>query len=405
MSAINQADAGYLILRDLDSTHDRRVRILAIVSSVLVALIGTIVFIAFLLDGRWINAAIESPIMLTGMASLLLIRRGQVRTASLVMIFSLFVIFFVIALFGDIPTADIPRTTHLALIPIAFGSYIALKRESAWLRHGFSLLCLSAVALFASTTLVIDVGLILPETPHRIINWVISVWSMGILYVLLYIYVQDVSTMENYLHLANNRFVSLVSKMFPKPIAERLLSNQRTFAERHDHCTILFADIVGFTSITERMSPEDLITMLSEVFHRFDLAVEQSGLTKIKTIGDAYMVAAGVPTSDANHAIRMIQFAQHMLEVVREFKDIELRIGIASGELIAGVIGESRQVYDVWGDIVNLASRIESIGSPNQIQVSQETYELAKNSFDFIERPGLTIKGKAGIHSVYVLAG
>ena len=403
MSEYAEAGSEYMVLRDLDATHDRRIRLLAVVTSAILTLVGLCIFAAFAIGGRWINCVFECPTFLVGIAAAILIRRGQMRGAALLMIFSLFVFFCAIALFGDVPRPHIPRTTHLVLIPLAFAAHIGLKREAPWLRHGFSLLCLGAIVLFATTDLAVDVGLFLPDGPHAVVNWIISVAAISVLYVFLHIYMGDVSRMESYLHLANNRFVSLVSGMFPRVIAERLLANRQTFAERYVNCSVLFADIVGFTGMTERMAPEAMVTMLSEVFLRFDRCVEQYGLTKIKTIGDAYMVASGVPEPDPNHARHMIEFAMQMLDVVKDFPDIQLRIGIASGELVAGVIGQSRQVFDVWGDVVNLASRIESMGSPGQIQVSESTYALVKHVFGFTERSGLSIKGKSGTHNVYLL--
>jgi len=403
MNADTEDGSEYLVLRDLEATHERRVRLLLVVTSSALTLIGFCALLTFFIDGRWINGVFASPVFIVGAAGASLTRRGQIRIAALLMIFSLFVIFCAIALFGDVPTPGLPRTTQLSLIPLAYGSYIGLRRESAWVRHGFSLLCLSAVVFFSSTDFVIDVGLFLPRGPHTVVNWAFSLGAMGLLYLMLHIYMGDVARIEHYLHLANNRFVSLVSGMFPKIIAERLLADRQTFPRRHTNCSVLFADIVGFTGITERMEPEALIAILSEVFLRFDRCVEKNGLTKIKTIGDAYMVAAGVPEPDSDHAAKMIEFATQMLDIVKDFQDIELRIGIASGGLVAGVIGQSRQVYDVWGDVVNLASRIESLGAPNQIQVCETTYTLVKHIYNFIERSGISIKGKAGKHNVYLL--
>lgn len=403
MTTFDEAQSDYMVLRDLDATHDRRVRLLVIACSVALTLFGLGLFLVFLMDGRWINSVFESPIWLIGITGVLLTRQGKMRCAVLLMIFSLYAIFLAITLLGDVPRPGVPRVTHLCFIPLAFGSYIGLRKEAAWVRHGFLFLCLGAVALFSSTDYIVDVGLFLPDDLHTLVNRVISIASMGVLYLMLHIYIGDVSRMEHYLHLANNRFVSLVSGTFPKVIAERLLTNQQTFAERHTNCSVLFADIVGFTTLTERLNPEALIAMLSEVFSRFDDCVERNGLTKIKTIGDAYMVAAGVPETDPDHAKKMIAFAMHMLRVVKDFPEIDLRIGIASGELVAGVIGKSRQVYDVWGDMVNLAARIESIGSSGHIQVSEATYALARDAYRFTERAGLSIKGKTGKHNVYVV--
>ncbi len=403
MSTIDEAGSGYMVLRDLEATHDLRVRILLIGCSAALTILGLVVFFAFLIGGRWINCLFGSPIWIVGLVGGYFVRQGQMRAAALVLIFSLYAIFFAIALLGDGPTAEVPRVTHLCMIPLAFGSYIGLKREHEWLRNGFFMLCLGTVVLFANTNYALDVGLFLPEQLHKFVDLVISLGAMAVLFFMQLVYISDVSRMENYLHRTNNQFVSLVSGMFPKVIAERLLAEKKTFAERYANCTVLFADIVGFTGITERLEPEKLVGILNDVFLRFDHCVEQNGLTKIKTIGDAYMVAAGVPEPDAQHAKKMMTFATQMLEVVKDFQDIDLRIGIASGELVAGVIGQTRQVYDVWGDVVNLASRIESLGAAGQIQVSETTYALVRNDFHFTERSGLTIKGKAGKHNVYVL--
>lgn len=192
-------------------------------------------------------------------------------------------------------------------------------------------------------------------------------------------------------------------RLFPKIIAERLLAKGETFAERHADCSILFADIVGFTTLSERISPVALVEMLTEIFARFDAVVEQKGLTKIKTIGDAYMVASGVPEARPDHAQVLVEFGQEMLALIRDIEGIDLRIGIASGELVAGVIGQSRQLFDVWGDVVNTASRLETGGVPGRIQVSESTYQLTRDWFAYEKRAQVSLKGKDGLHDVYLL--
>ena len=160
---------------------------------------------------------------------------------------------------------------------------------------------------------------------------------------------------------------------------------------------------MGFTSLSERISPVALVEMLTEVFDRFDRAVGSRGLTKIKTIGDAYMVASGVPDAREDHAKVLVELGREMFALVRDIDGIKLRIGISSGELVAGVIGQSRQLFDVWGDVVNTASRMQSDGVAGRIQVSESTYELTRNFFDYERREQVTIKGKDGKHNVYVL--
>ncbi|MEO5672448.1 MAG: adenylate/guanylate cyclase domain-containing protein, partial [Ramlibacter sp.] len=243
----------------------------------------------------------------------------------------------------------------------------------------------------------------LPDDIRGVGTWINNILAMSVLYLLVHVFVGDINKMESYLHRANNRFVDLVGGMFPRMIAERLLGTGESFAERHANCSVLFADIVGFTGLSERLRPELLVKMLSEIFARFDHCVEQRGLTKIKTIGDAYMVAAGVPEPNPDHARMLVELAREMLAAVHDVDGIDLRVGIASGELVAGVIGKSRQIYDVWGDVVNMASRMESHGLPGRIQVSESCHALVKPFFDFEERTGVTIKGKGGSHNIYLL--
>jgi class 3 adenylate cyclase len=403
MKPFGNAAADYMVLRDLRATHIRRSRVMVIVSSLAIILIDLYWSGFFVLRGQWQISVFPGLLVVLGVSAVLLAARNRLRSASVLLTVSLFLMLVGMAVFLDIPSAAIPRSVHLFLIPLAVASYLILKYENAWLAHGVPVTCLGAVVFFASTSFGVPTPYALPDEVRVAGGWVNSFSAMGVLYLLVHVFAGDINRMESYLHGANNRFVKLVSGMFPRVIAERLLTSGETFAERHADCSILFADMVGFTRISERMRPEDLVKMLSEVFARFDRCVEQRGLTKIKTIGDAYMVAAGVPEANPDHARVLIELAQQMLGEVRDQDGIELRIGIASGELVAGVIGQSRQVFDVWGDVVNVASRMESHGVPGRIQVSESSFELTRNHFDFERRAGIALKGKQGTHNVYML--
>jgi class 3 adenylate cyclase len=172
---------------------------------------------------------------------------------------------------------------------------------------------------------------------------------------------------------------------------------------------VIFADIVGFTGISERIPPSDLVELLNEVFSMFDDLVDKYGLEKIKTIGDAYMVAAGLPVYSEYHAEAAADFALDMMRTLcgftdREGKKLRVRVGIHSGPIVAGVIGKKKFAYDLWGDSVNTAARMESHGLPGEIQVTQATYELLKDKFDFEERGIIHIKGKGNMQT-YLLRG
>jgi len=191
----------------------------------------------------------------------------------------------------------------------------------------------------------------------------------------------------------------LLLNILPAPIAEQLKHDPGAIAEHFDEVSILFADIVGFTSLSERLSPVELVNLLNEVFSRFDELAEYLGLEKIKTIGDAYMVAAGLPVPRADHAEAIADMALAMQNVVdhlqfEQTEKFQIRIGINTGIVVAGVIGIKKFIYDLWGDTVNVASRMESSGEPGGIQVTEATYQRLKNKYLFEKRGTIQVKGK-----------
>ncbi len=173
--------------------------------------------------------------------------------------------------------------------------------------------------------------------------------------------------------------------------------------------TILFADIVKFTELSSQVSPEELVSLLNEIFSAFDRLTERYGLEKIKTIGDAYMVAGGIPNTRPDHAEAVANMALDMRLEIAEFNkrnncNCNIRIGINTGPVVAGVIGTKKFIYDLWGDTVNVASRMESHGMPGAIQVTADTYEMLRDRFEFEPRGKITIKGK-GEMMTYLLIG
>ena len=201
----------------------------------------------------------------------------------------------------------------------------------------------------------------------------------------------------------------LLLNVLPKPIADRLKCEETTIADSFTDVTVMFGDIVDFTQMTSTLSPDELIRLLNEVFTGFDRLADDHNLEKIKTIGDSYMVVGGLPTPRTDHAESVAEMALDMMDAVRDYAgqnghSLSMRIGISSGPVIAGVIGQKKFIYDLWGNTVNMASRMESQGVPGRIQVTPDTYELLKSSYVFEERGTLTIKGK-GEMPAYFLAG
>lgn len=199
----------------------------------------------------------------------------------------------------------------------------------------------------------------------------------------------------------------LLRAILPETVANELRETGKTQAVRHEDVSILFADIVGFTPLAASMPAEDVVAMLASIFERFDALIVDCGVEKIKTIGDAYMVASGVPESVPDHAERIARCAVGMLAIMESFSaesghQLELRIGLHRGPAVAGVIGTTKFAYDLWGESVNLASRLESSGEPGRIHVSDAFRAGSKSVMGFEERGAITLKG-VGLTRTYWL--
>src|SRR5262249_30323881 len=200
---------------------------------------------------------------------------------------------------------------------------------------------------------------------------------------------------------------SLLLNILPAPIAARLKENPEVIADSFDNVTILFADVVNFTPMSAHLSPAAVVHFLNNLFSRFDVLAEKNGLEKIKTIGDAYMVAGGIPASRPDHAHAIADMALEMLQVAAQMRTpagdpVAIRIGINTGPVIAGVIGTKKFSYDLWGDSVNTAARMDSHGIAGSIQVSESTYDALYQDFSFDEREPIDVEGK-GIMRLYLL--
>ena len=201
---------------------------------------------------------------------------------------------------------------------------------------------------------------------------------------------------------------NLLLNILPRSIAERLKVETRTIADQYSSASILFADVVDFTPLAERLPPAEVVTLLDRLFSHFDELAERYGVEKIKTIGDSYMVAAGVPSPRPDHARALALMALDMHAAMRSVDEIghlglELRVGINSGPVVAGVIGRKRFLYDLWGDAVNIASRMESHGRSGRIQISRDTKELLGDEFACEPRGPIPVKGKGEIEAWYLV--
>ncbi len=211
------------------------------------------------------------------------------------------------------------------------------------------------------------------------------------------------------LQIEQERSEKLLLNILPKPIADRLKKGAHTIADSFPEVTVLFSDLVGFTELCAGITAADLVEKLNEIFLAFDILTDLHGLEKIKTIGDAYMLVGGLPTPRDDHVEAVANMALDMFEAIAQLNrknnaNFKIRVGIHTGPVVAGVIGKNKFNYDLWGDAVNVASRMESHGIPGGIQVSEATYHFIKDKFIFERRGPIEIKGK-GEMVTYLLKG
>ena len=203
----------------------------------------------------------------------------------------------------------------------------------------------------------------------------------------------------------------LLLNILPDAIAKELKANNRTSARRYESVSVLFTDFKSFTQVTEQMTAEELVALLDRCYKAFDEIITRHGIEKIKTIGDAYMCAAGLPTPDKHHAHHLVTAGLEMQEAMYRINEerkvanlpiLQMRVGIHSGSVVAGVVGSKKFAYDIWGDAVNLAARMESSGEVDKVNISSETYELVKNNFSCTYRGGVKAKNKGEIDMYFV---
>lgn len=239
--------------------------------------------------------------------------------------------------------------------------------------------------------------------------YVLNVGTVSAIALTLLIYfIQEKNQAYHLLHIEEQKAENLLLNILPKEIAAILKNESRTIADQFDGASILFADLVGFTSLTAKLPPVQMVDLLNEIFSYFDSLVEKHDLEKIRTIGDNYMVAAGVPRPRSDHAQILARLALEMEEYLRDRPDnggpkIEFRIGLNSGPVVGGVIGRKKFVYDVWGDAVNIASRMESEGVPGRIQITPATHELIKRDFECVPRGRIPVKGKGEMETWFLV--
>lgn len=252
-------------------------------------------------------------------------------------------------------------------------------------------------------------GELLP-VPVRLAFFLMNIGAISaVAFLLLYFFIRERNAALAQVRVEREKSETLLLNILPKEIAPRLKDNPGTIADSYGCASVLFADIVNFTPWSAELAPDEMVEMLNEIFSYFDSLLDKYGVEKIRTIGDNYMCAAGVPTPRPDHAQTIARMALDMRAYIRSRpprngKQLNFRIGINSGPLVAGVIGTKKFVYDLWGDPVNVAARMESHSVPGKIQIGYQTYRLIHDEFICEPRGILEIKGK-GKMATWFLVG
>jgi adenylate cyclase len=294
--------------------------------------------------------------------------------------------------------------------------YFLLGVALAVLYLGPEYTTLATTAGVVAAALIIAVQLTVPYDTGLLPQWLIvaslvtnTVASCGVLLLIVSYALGEAARAETAAEREYERSERLLTNILPSPIAARLKKESNVvIADRHDEASILFADMEGFTAQASEIAPDDLVRFLNRVFSDFDRLVDRHGLEKIKTTGDAYMVISGVPAARPDHAQALATLALEMREAARKWRDprgrsVPVRMGISSGPVVAGVVGTRKFFYDVWGDAVNVAARMETTGVAGKIQISQSVHERLKDQFVLEARGEIEVKGKGSMQTWFLV--
>ena len=399
-AAVGQAAAVGSLPSD---TPDERLRKSALVLSSLLIISLSFVWVGtYAALGLWRSALIPLAYQVASLVGLVFFARTKryaAYRASQVAMFLVLPFLLQWSLGGFVESGAVATWAFVA--PLGALVFYGPRQAIAWFGAFLALVAVSAI-----------IDGVLPEPSEDIPSSVVVVFfALNIFgpsittFALLEHFVRSRDRAHALLAAEQERSETLLLSIFPQAIAERLKVSQDVIAERSEEVSVVFADITGFTPVAERLPAEEVVVLLDEIFSAFDELVARHGLEKIKTIGDGYLVAAGIPTPRADHAEAAARLALAMRQALSELpvaSGLNLRVGIDSGPVVAGVIGRTKFGYDLWGDTVNTASRMESHAPPGAIQVTERTYRRLDDAFILERRTGVVVKGK-GEMTTYVL--
>lgn len=387
-----------------DSDECRVQKTLLVLSSLMMASLAVIWGLVYLAFGEYIAGAIPLSYSFLSFLSIYWFSRThqyQFFRSSQLLLPLLLPFFLMIALGGFVNSSGV----ILWSLSSPLGAFVFMERRQA---NGWFLAYIALVILGALLDPYILRVTLLPPVV-RIMFFVMNIGATStVVFILLQYFVSQKDTTLNLLEVERSKSDHLLLNILPKQVADILKNESRTIADQYDQVSVLFADIVNFTPMSALMTPVELVELLNDVFSYFDMLVEKYQLEKIKTIGDCYMVAAGIPQSRPDHAHILVQMALEAQDYFarQQFhgRCFMFRIGINSGPVVAGVIGRMKFAYDLWGDAVNTASRMESHGIAGEIQITQNTYELIKDDFVCAPLGMINVKGK-GLMDVWQVKG
>jgi len=385
-----------------DSQDERLRKSTLVLTSILITVFSCIWVAIYAALGFWLAALIPlcyQVASLAGLARFARTKRYSVYRATQITLMLLLPFLLQWSLGGFVESGSVALWAFFA--PLAALVFYGPREAIPWFCAFLALVVFSAA-----------IDGVLPEPSNSIPSWVVpAFFALNIFgpsittFVLLEHFVRSRDRAHLLLSAEQERSETLLLSIFPRAIAERLKVSRAVIAERNEEVSVLFADLMGFTPIAERLPAEEVVVILDEIFSAFDDLVTSHGLEKIKTIGDGYLAAAGIPTPRVDHAEATARLALAMQQALTELQAVSglhLRIGIDSGPVVAGVIGRTKFGYDIWGDTVNTASRMESHAAPDTIQVTERTYRRLERLFVFQRRTGVAVKGK-GEMTTYVL--
>lgn len=389
-----------------DSRDERLRHGALILASVLIAVISFVWVGTYLLFGYPRSAAIPALFQLitvVGLAVLPRTRRFDVFRTTQLSAMLVLPALLQASLGGFVASSGM--VMWAIFVPLAALALLGTRRSLLWLLAFFAELAVLALIdpVVSRDPADLPSGVVISFFVLNVIGVTVSAYAM------LAYFVAQRARAHRALEAERERSERLLINVLPEPIAERLKAGTGVIAEYHDAVTVLFADLVGFTRRASAMAPADVVTLLDRIFTAFDRLADAEGLEKIKTIGDAYMVTGGLPTERPDHLQAVARTALSMRDEIAAMAALtgqewlDVRIGIDTGPVVAGVIGRRKFIYDVWGDTVNTASRMESQGVPGQIQMTWRTAGALGPEFSVLERGTIEVKGKGPMRTFFLL--